>query len=389
MRIMFFISYSHEDDKDTENIQQLDRVLKAYGLKTWLDQKNLPAGAMEQNINAKIEQAEGFVLYASQHSLHSHPVCEWELKPALRKRAHDPNFIVVLVLEGITFEELEEISWEKFRVDLTQYYCQRIEKGSRLKNYHSVARKLLASKLQQVKEPVLEWVFHLYARGEDPKTSDKQPHLQINLSYFFAERIPRQQEWEEIIIPAWQGIKQEIGGRAGRIHLQSNVPLPTGIAFGRVFHAATKYCLTFGDQKGWQTEGCMQDKSPLQQEFRRGKEDSGNIIIEVGIVRNTKNAANDYVEKHHLDYRAWHSLKTEEFITNPQHAYDSMMQISKRIRKCSDEYRGNILIHLFYAGPLALAFMIGHCFNAVRPIQLYDFNKEGKYEQGLLLKMND
>lgn len=77
-------------------------------------------------------------------------------------------------------------------------------------------------------------------------------------------------------------------------------------------------------------------------------------------------------------------------ITSPQHAYDNMIQIAKEIRKCSDEYRGNTVIHLFYAGPLALAFMIGHRLNAVGPIQLYEYDKGlKKYEQGLLLKMND
>ncbi|WP_158618839.1 SAVED domain-containing protein [Methylomusa anaerophila] len=393
---MFFISYSHEDDKDTKNIQQLDHVLKAYGLKTWIDQKNLPAGRMEQNIKKIIEceRVEGYVLYVSQHSLRSHPVCEWELKPALKKRDHDPNFIMFFVLEGITFEEFKELSWRKFGVDLTQYYYQRIEEGNRLQTYHSVAQKLLDSKLQQVTEPLSEWVLNLYARGEDPKTSNKQPHLQIDLSYFFAERIPQQQEWEEIIIPAWQGIKRKIAGCPGRIHLQSNVLLPTGIAFGRVFHAATKYCLTFSDQEGWQTEGSVKDKAPLRQESHRGREDSDNIILEVGIAQDTRKATNDYVEKHHLDYRAWHSLKAEEcsrnFIASPQHAYDTMTQIAEKIRKCSSEYPGNILIHLFYAGPLALAFMIGHCLNAVGPIQLYEFHKGlQQYEQGLLLKMND
>ena len=97
---MIFISHSNQD---ANFVSELRTQLESFGLKTWVDCRELTAGQkLEPKIEQAIDDSSHLIAIISPQTVNSKWVRK-EIKHALAKQQHDPAFTIIpLLLTGIT-----------------------------------------------------------------------------------------------------------------------------------------------------------------------------------------------------------------------------------------------------------------------------------------------
>ena len=128
--------------------------------------------------------------------------------------------------------------------------------------------------------------------------------------------------------------------------------------------------------------------SPLRRQPYNGDGDKRVAVIEIAITSSTAQAVANYLSasglsyKQHIRYDLPGGPDHINGVADAVQALTMAQQIGKDLRVlCS---QGISQIHLFAAIPAALAVMIGHHFNALCPISLYEYS-QGTYKPACVL----
>lgn len=387
----FFISYSHKNMIQADN---LEAVLNAHGIPTWRDRSNLDIGLpMEERIKRAIldpKEVQGYILIATPESWRSKPVQEWEIHSALQRHADDPSFPLIVMFQDITIDQIKFESKKRHGIDLTDSLGASLPASyldeDLVPHFNELAGKIVARMVADHKRfnRITENGVELHIHGKQRTLFDGAPHFEIDLSgsLFKDGRMPNEYEWRNFIMRGLHDLKNALAEQLGtkiRIHVHAKASLSLGFALGYTFRESSGFNLDI-DQLGesWSTVGDLGGVENLSDRIFRS--DGSDIIFELPITHKTQDAVVRYMGAQGIDFRARRVLGFREPARNSvmtdAHARTIAQRTMETIRGTVSEYGGNRVLHLFYAGPFALAAMIGHQLNACGRIQLYDMTQD-------------
>jgi hypothetical protein len=200
------------------------------------------------------------------------------------------------------------------------------------------------------------------------------------------ERLSTLQEWEQILYPALNDVKQIISEKipSHRVHLSIKGILPVGIALGFVFRKTAKITLLIKGQKEiWSTEVLPSEKEPLRIQWTNYDQGDQRIaVVEVATTRDIRKSVEEALSIYGLMPGYHIRLDLPEFsdtsVGDAAYARAIAQQVGLVCQKLCDEHRVTHL-HFFVSIPVQLAILIGHQLSALCPITLYEYTKQGVY----------
>lgn len=380
-----FISYSHRNKDEVDIIED---ALNARGLVTWRDTESLNLGVMQSSIRKLLSNPDeigGYVLLVTPDSWRSSPVKDWELPEAIERFKRDKSFPIILFVRDIGLDQIKEESYLQYGVDLTNHLAFLLPPSWKDEDIrppiHSAGKKVLEWRLNQLRrqiETIERIVIDLHTR-ENTKF-EIESHFKIRLDqriYLQAKTEPK--VWEETILPGMQDLKKAVAERVGdraEIFVQSKANISAAMALGYIFRATSGFKMTMkqGDTYWTTSNEGDGDFFLVEDDGFDGFSSSKDIFLEIGVSNNTSQAVEQFIRDSKMKYRyrdIWINPHTSIPITYTQ-AVQIAHQIRRRLNDYSQRFGSDIVVHLFYAGPLALAMMIGHQLNARGRVQIYD-----------------
>jgi hypothetical protein len=399
------LSYAWEDAVEVKFLQL---QLNVRGVRTWRDVTSLPlGGATEEEIVEAIENtADAIVIYVTPHSLKSRFVWEIEIKTAFERQGHDPHFKIVSILKDVTFKQLQQqcaiFGYRSLKDFNAVSLVDAHETGASFKEQlRSVANRVLQTTLEsrlrriEADSSYEPWIrFFTFVNKPPASCLD----LDLNWSDLFNDgtRLASTDEWQEILFPALQDVKNALGEKAANhnVHILSQAILPACFALGYVFRASSSFTLLpVNKDVTWSTRGTLDTAgAPFD---RIPYPESGNAqvaVVQIDITDETSRATMQYLNTtglsygHHILYKLPGDTDHIRGVRNASHALEIAEYIGKEFRKLQS--KGVTHIHLFAAIPAALAVMLGHQFNALCPISIYYYVAGREYELACTLAQN-
>ncbi|MEO6892602.1 MAG: SAVED domain-containing protein, partial [Ktedonobacteraceae bacterium] len=391
------LSYARED---ADAVRFLQLQLKVRGVRAWRDVTDLPlGGATEREIVQAIEnEADTFVVYITPHSLASNFVWDIEIPAALQRQQRDPLFNVVPILQDVTYRQLQQQCAARGYRSLTDFNAERLPNSTGTEP-HASAEGLLKSIANRILKASLKLRLHCVAadRTYEPwlvlrtfKDLPETPALDLDLDWWdvYQDRnhLPSAEEWRETLFPALQDVKNALVELpvSKKLHMSLHSILPAAFALGYIFPVPTRYTLLVEGKHGtWSNAGLADASPPFQRIAYSGEGDPHVAVIEIAVTSSTAYATTQYLEKSALSYRSHIRYELPggpDYINGVKdavHALAMAQYIGKELRLLCGQ--GVMHIHLFAAIPAALAVLLGHQFNALCPISLYQFVANTEY----------
>ncbi|MBA4496306.1 SAVED domain-containing protein [Paenactinomyces guangxiensis] len=230
----------------------------------------------------------------------------------------------------------------------------------------------------------------LFTEIEPSKRERKELHFKWTPFFGGAEReYPSSKEWNEGLMRDLQETRDWIIKNRSTRHilLKDNRRISSAIAIGSVFSAVSGFVVEI-DYRGerWATNDHPTAETPLyplSTEFQKG--DDNHLVVTVGIMKDhVMSEVNEYLRQANLSQLSMLHLTSREPILSPKHANVAVEAIKKEIKNTLGVCRTKC-IHLFYAGPSHLALFLGHRWNALAPVQCYEWTHTGMYTPTCLI----
>src|SRR5947209_3228472 len=392
-----FLSYKRED---AEQVKSLQRHLKARGVRAWRDITNIVLGGFTEHeiVQAIKQESDAFVIYITPECLQSGFIWEVEVPAALQRWEEDHAFNIVPILRGVPYAQLQQFCAAHGYRSLAQFNGvllpdPDLDKEQFNKELRLVAGRILRAtyrlRLQRVGadrsyEPCIN--FHTF--DYEPPVSSLDLDLDWTELFESKDEVPTSDEWEEILIPALDDVKNMLSAKTSsrQLHMYLNARLAAAIALGAALPAAAHLALLLhGDHGTWSTTGTASDPSPLRLLPFSDKGDAHAALVEIAISRNTAPGIAQSLPSLHISYK--HHIRFEpkdeppnsDAVKDASHALAMARQIGGELRSLCDN-KGISHLHLFAALPVELAAMVGHQLNAVCAVTLYYYrNSEKRY----------
>jgi hypothetical protein len=382
-----FLSYAHEDGHEVISLQQ---QFTLRGVHAWRDVTNLPIGGYtREEITYAIEHnCDAFLLYITPAALKSQFIWDVEVPAAHRRREHDHLFAIIPIFRNVTLTRFKRFCARRNYPDLSEFngaYVPEIgaeenEETIRIAQ-QAIARRTLFEalklRLRRIEaQPDYEPRMGFRNFRDTPQTDSLD--LDLYWPESFEEKLAGQQEWDQLLRPALQDVKDTLSEmKTSRVlHLFLQARLPFAFALGALFPYVARFTLLTEGKNGiWKSSDVrLEEPEPLRVsnlEPGRGED----AIIELAISRNTELTVTPSLATLGLSYG--HRIKFEptsgvgiDVVKDGAHAAAMASQIGRELRRLRDGF-AIPRMHLFAAVPVELATLIGHQFNALGPITLY------------------
>lgn len=400
------LSYAHED---TEEVKALQLHLKVRGVRTWRDDTNLTSGSVlkEEIIHAIEQEADAFVIYVTPQCLNSRFIWDVEVPAALKRRERDPLFNIIPIMRGVTFSELQHQCAVRGYRSLADFKAEQLPDAITIdteKEFHGKLRAVaartlkatLALRKRRVKaDRTYEPWIRLCTFDNRPST----PTLDLDLDWWDLfrdrERLPSLEEWLDMLFPALLDVKSALSEKYENHHLHISMKaiLPVAFALGFTFPYPSSFTLLPESGKGtWSTAGTPTTSTSLRRTTYDESGDRYISVVEIAISNPTAPATSQYLRDakisygHHIRYDLPDGPDPYDGVKDADHALAIARYIGKELRTLCGQ--GVTHIHLFAAVPVALAIMLGHQFNALCPISLYQ-HANGQYKLACIIGSSD
>ena len=378
--------------EDAQEIRSLAAELKLRGVVPWVDKDggfkvgDESTGEAERAID---EDCFGLLFYATPEAFGSDFIRQVEIRRALRRKEEDPSFALFAVPRRMGFGELSKRSIETFGVDLAAYSSRALE-GTDGGDDHA-----LRERLGVVADEVLDKVLVLAGETDLGGTL----RMQFSTRELLADeggdvlRVDAVGLLEGADSPwAWarvhgglSSVKRRVSRHLGRprLRVHGSKHLTAAFLLGFVFPSTVCEVEVRTKAGYWSTDHEPTAKDLLLNNVSDGTVGSEVLYVEIStgdkIVR-------DGVRRHvsrtgvsplkYLRFTPGPELEAATHMTNAD-ARSIANQIRRELSRAVSDY-GISEIHLFVAIPQALAIMLGHSFNAMPPVQLYEY-EGGEY----------
>nr|BBH94815.1 hypothetical protein KTA_30140 [Thermogemmatispora argillosa] len=404
-----FISSAADAGKNRE---QLELMLRLRGLKLWhRDSEDLPfLGIREKAAERAVGTlADAYLLYLTPEALKRPQLWRPEAHAALQRQQSEPEFPIVLVLQGVSRKRAQN-ALEKVGLGKLISFI-----GGELEPEES-DQQAVDGKLRLLARAILRQAFHQRQHraraGTDympfigithfqDRESARRLDLELDWYDFFQgkSKLPNEQEWNRWLWPALADLKALLSKHttARTLYLALKAIIPVGFAIGLMFKEPTGFKLAIKnsgpasaeavEEKYWHTMLSDSDSQQLRliDSYNPGG-DPSTAVVEIAISPPfSPQVITSYLDLHGISYgyRQRYEIRTDKKSIDEQEAQSMMYEIRKGLRLLPHRFgpAGEHIkhIHLFAAVPIALAVMIGYQLNTLVPITVYEYRAPQGY----------
>lgn len=391
-----FLCHAGEDAKE---IRSLAAELKLRGVAPWVDKDggfkvgDESAGEAERAI---AEDCFGLLFYATPKAFGSDFIRQVEIRRALRRKEEDPSFALFAVPRHMGFGELSKRSIEAFGVDLAAFSSRALElpdgeAGAALREQLcAVADEVLDKVLVLAGNTDLGGALRMQFSTRELLVDEDGDVLRVD-AVGLLEGAPNSTVAWARVHRGLAAVKRLVSRHLGRprLRVHGSKHLTAAFLLGFVF-PSTVCDIEVRTKIGyWSTDCEATGKDLLLSNVSDGTVGSEALYAEIStgdkIVRDEA--------RRHVSRTGVSPLKYLRFTPGPElgaathmtNADASAMakQVRRELSQAVSNY-GISEVHLFAAIPQALAVMLGHGFNAMPPVQLYEY-KGGEYHPSYVL----
>lgn len=385
---------------DATEIRVLAEELRVRGVLPWVDKEggfkvgDESAGEAERAID---KDCFGLLFYATPEAFGSDFIRQVEIRRALRRKERDPSFVVFAVPRRMGFRELSKRSIEAFGVDLAAYSSRALESANGGDDH------ALRERLGVVADEVLDKVLILAGRTDlggalrmqvstrELLADEEGDVLRVDAVGLLGGESDPPRAWARVhggLLSVKRRVSRNLGRPRLRVHGSKH--LTAAFLLGFVFPSTVCEVEVRTKVGYWSTDHEPTGKDLMVSRVSDGTVGSGALYVEIStgdkIVR-------DGVRRH-VSRTGASPLKDLRFMPGPElsaashmtnaHAQSIASQVRRELGRAVSDY-GISEIHLFAAIPQALAVMLGHSFNAMPPVQLYEY-EGGEYRPSYRLE---
>jgi hypothetical protein len=378
-----FVSYRRARATETGN---LARRLNARGVPLWIDISDLGHDSTEAQITEALEEetCAGAVAWVTPEVADSAVIRRIEVPGIVqRARRRDGFFAVMAIAGGLTYAEAAPVAAENLGTEDLRFWNTHKVDGDPAPptELDRLADVILRERLQAIaatlsaNEP---WRVGIWVRREPP--ADRREALQLDWHEIFDGRQAARDAWDTELLPALRSVHEELT-RIGvdRSLVVGGYPtLSTAVAFGRMFPAVAGISVAWdqvapdGSRALWSLGAPAEDSGFSV--TTRGSDPRGDGLAVVVSVSQDANGA--YAASSLPPMRAVIEVTPAADRTAKQlkagAARKLAHEVADAVRRAKTSHIGVREIHLFLAGPVGLAMMIGQLLNAVGPMTVYE-----------------
>lgn len=367
-----FLSYRRADASEAS---ALERQFALRGLPLWRDVNDLPlGGSTEREIRRGIATCDVFVLYVTPRVFASDVIWRLEVPAALARARREARrgrlYPIVPVLRGVTTNEFRRRCAGKGVHDFPTKNAAfvpvhghvRATVNARRVAFAAAATRLLRSLGPALPRAAVPVVLRTFEAPEARRAA-----LDLNWSGVLEDASPG--VWATELFPALRDVARELArARRRRLQVLAKARLGVAVAFGMVFPLASGFALDVMDRQGPWPRG--RARRPPLAVSRAHSGLAGRAVIEISLAQDAGRRAAALA----ASLRASHVRLTPPL--GPGRAFDPRpvagaiaMQVGNVVRELRAE--GAQDIHLVFAGPAALALLIGRQLHATGTIHCY------------------
>jgi hypothetical protein len=385
--------------EDAPEIRVLAEELRLRGVAPWVDKEggfkvgDESASEAERAID---EDCFGLLFYASPKAFGSAFIRQVEVRRALRRKDREPSFVVFAVPRRMGFRQLSERSIEEFGLDLAAYSSRALESADG-ENAEEL-RPWLAAVADEVLDKVLVLADEADIGGElqmqfstrELLADEDGDVLRVDAIGLSEGAIDSPRAWARVhrgLLSVKRQISRHLGRPRLRIHGSKH--LTAAFLLGFVFPSTVCEVDVWTKKGYWSTDREPTGKDVLLSDISDGtvgtevlyvEISTGDKIVRDGVRRHVSRTGASPLK--YLRFTPGPELGAAAHMTNAD-ARSIADQVRRELARAVSDY-GISEIHLFAAVPQALAVMLGHGFNAMPPVQLYEY-AGGEYHPSYVL----
>jgi hypothetical protein len=398
-----FLSYRRDRLSDGRKILAAQHDL---GIPTWQDLNDLEEGHTDGLLRSVLAQPEiaNAVAYLTPEVATSATITRTEL-PGIVQRVdtNDGFFMVPVAGGGLGYDKVAAVAGSYLGThDLGNWNVTKVSSDPLTDADASlIARRVLKQRLIAIHSSLasdLALKVGLYTRGTPAFSSGTA--LAIDWMHRFAGRLAVDQAWEDHLLPALRTVHEKVAryapGRA--IEFSGLCALPAAVALGTSFMATSGLSTSWlqsSPKHGVQRWSLDTARAPSRfaARTRAATTHADDLAVLVSVASNAEPAFG--ASRSDLpEFRATiHISRPDEGypqdVATPGEAADITALVVESLRAARDTYQARGVVHLFLAGPVGLAFLIGQSLNTAGPVQTYEHiptDAVGRYQASVFLR---
>lgn len=349
------------------------------------DDANTPVGiAREQwreHVEASPEDFEAF-MRTMEFRVGRGSSAEMEERVAERMRDrgfHDNQAAVIRAVSQISAwirDEVKEITPTMYEAAVTDLNLRLPSADPAIRvHLHTIERQQFVESADHV----LDWCEHFVPMNADEGAS--RGHQLLNAA-----------AWQQLLLPELRALKQRINTSSIRLlRVRGQARLSAWTAFGHVFDGRSRYVLEL-EQNGkvWRTDATPQRGDALLAVNAQSVGAGNHLAVAVSITNPILPSVKRAIEQMALPVSTLIDIAPVDgpsrFAVDTAHTMTAMVEEVRRAVSDAVAHNAAECVHLFFAGPLALAAALGHAIGAAAPqMQLYEYDPSGGYVPSFLL----
>ncbi|MCA9397953.1 SAVED domain-containing protein, partial [candidate division WWE3 bacterium] len=383
VQLRVFMSYKRED---LSEVQGIERVLHANGIRLWRDLDYLPLGTdVEEEVrNAINNECSGFLVYITERALASDFIWRVEIPEAYAKSKRSKGYfplIPVFQNEGL-LKAFSEKSFDLLGIDLSLRNGVVLN-GDPKKGGQQLASKLLRDLIARSPYNPIE----IFTYGPIPTTPPN--HIILDWRHYFGNGHPYIGDWQEIIIPALQNLKRALLKKdkpQREIWLPSRIHLSAGLVYGWVFRRTTGFQLVASDSLKLENPEDIIDETKFTRfdfSVEKGQFDHHNLAFGICVAKDVNETILRTVQQHGYRYgtKSIGSLPMlgATSILNTSHARFLADQAVEHLLSVKKKYRTETT-DIFLSSSVQFAAHLGWHLNACGDFKYWQYhNQTGCY----------
>lgn len=395
-----FLSYS---SKDMEEVEDFDLELRRRGVPLWRDRSDLRIGRLSAvEIEKAGQEAAGFVVYLTLHAARSDWVRERELDIALHKARRSPAFGLVPVFRADRREVTEEmirLGKKPHAADGSSPYdlqgfngcvikADRASRGFLPQELAAAADHILDCLLDGIGERRTSGPLRIGVVTRDASLASSDLDLLIDCREDFPLKgpLPDPAQCEARLLPAFRSLHRSLfkHGLHLEVRLTLQCHLTLALALGHQFRRNTGSNLEVLEIHGGELwPGPKIPLSPAHDLWSSstadGPGDGPDLALIIGVSGSIGKRVESFlkdqipsVSRRLIFEPARGSGKTSLQGLEREGPHRMAVAVMEQLSEAREE-QGYRTVHLFYAGPPALAALIAQQLSNCGPVQTYEW----------------
>jgi hypothetical protein len=385
-----FLSYERGR---ADEVRLLAEALKDGGVQVWQDVRDLGAERVMPEIRRELEHPDtvGAVLWVTPEAGYSEVVLGLEIPRSFERGREGGFFVLPVAAGGLPWQTVVAIG-RKTRIvgKLDEWNIEDAADPMTTEAATRLARRVLRERFRQIHDALPAWdplEIGLYARP-DAHAGPGHHHL-LDWRHRFDGQEARPGAWEEHLLPALYNLVYGVATRApGRtIHARGLISLAAATALGEAFQEPRGVELGWWQDSGgretlWSL-GEKEEDSGFEARVEDGDPGSEDVALCLSVGEDVKpflQASQDDLPS----FRQRIFLERQGDYPHELTPGEAVHLARLTIRTLRDHLPFR-RAHLFLAGPVGLAVLVGRLLDPIPEVQTYEL-VAGKYRPAALLR---